>query len=81
MDRRPSAEMTVAQAKAAGTPSSRGRFLRVPDLIATVGLSRTTIYRLIDESAFPEPERLTKRAVGWWEADVVEWMQQRRKAA
>lgn len=68
---------TVAQAKADGAPSSAGRFLRVPDVIATTGLSRTTIYRLVAEGEFPKQHALTKRCIGWWESDVSAWLQSR----
>jgi len=67
----------IANAKARGRPSDRGRFLRIDDVIATVGLSRTTIYRLIGTGEFPRPHQLTKRAVGWWESDINEWLQSR----
>lgn len=72
---------TIAGAKSLGSPSTRGRFLRIRDVIATVGLGRTTIYRMIEAGLFPKPYALTKRAVGWWESDVVEWLESRRKPA
>jgi prophage regulatory protein len=65
----------IAAAKARGRPSDRGRFLRIDDVIATVGLSRTTIYRLIGEGEFPRQKQLTRRAVGWWESDIDIWLQ------
>ena len=69
--------MTLAQAKQLGRPSERGRFLRINDVIATIGLSRATIYRLVDQGEFPEQHRLTKRSVGWWQRDVDAWAEQR----
>ena len=72
---------TLAEAKGLGCPSDRGRFLRIHDVIATTGLSRTTIYRLIAQREFPDPKRLTARCVGWWEADVVGWIEDRPAAA
>ncbi len=70
---------TLAQAKAAGRPSDRGRFLRINDLIATIGLSRSTIYREVAKGALPAPVRLTQRAIGWWESDVQAALEQRRQ--
>ena len=71
---------TLAQAKALGAPSTRGRFLRIHDVIATTGLSRSTIYRLVDEGELPRQSRITKGTVGWWEADVVAFNERRRTA-
>ncbi|GAA4221673.1 hypothetical protein GCM10022253_28260 [Sphingomonas endophytica] len=72
---------TLAQAKRDGCPANRGRFLRITDVIATTGLSRTSIYRLIGRGDFPKPVQLTARSVGWWEADVTTWLEQRLSAA
>lgn len=59
-------------------PSSSGRFLRMGDLIATTGLSRPTIYRLVATGEFPRQVALTKRCVGWWQSDVDQWLRARR---
>lgn len=68
---------TLAQAKREGSPAARGRLLRINDVIATTGLSRATIYRLVQAGTFPKALRLTARAVGWWERDVEEWLDSR----
>ncbi|MCP8891288.1 helix-turn-helix transcriptional regulator [Sphingomonas faeni] len=68
----------LAAAKLDGRPSDSGRFLRINDVIATVGLSRATIYRLIDAGDFPTSTALTKRCVGWWEGEVCDWVNARR---
>ena len=39
--------------------------LRLPDVKASTGLSRSTIYLRIAQSAFPRPVSLGGRAVGW----------------
>jgi len=69
---------SLASAKLDGRPSESGRFLRINDVIATVGLSRATIYRLIDTGDFPTSTVLSKRCVGWWEAEVANWVTARR---
>ncbi|HEX7693771.1 MAG TPA: AlpA family phage regulatory protein [Sphingomonas sp.] len=69
--------MTAASAKARGVPSERGRFLRIDDVIATTALSRRTIYRMIREGEFPAQHRLSKRAVGWWQGAIDDWLQSR----
>lgn len=72
---------TLAQAKRDGCPADHGRFLRIKDVIATIGLSRTSIYRMIGAGEFPKPVQLTARSVGWWEADVSKWLDERLEAA
>lgn len=71
---------TVSQAKTAGLASSAGRFLRIDDVIASTGLSRPTIYRMIANDSFPQQRKLTARSVGWWERDVNEWLRTRLAA-
>lgn len=66
--------MKTAQAKRTGCAASAGRFLSVNDVIASVGVSRATIYRLIAKDGFPTQHRLTPGRVGWWERDVEKWL-------
>ncbi|MDF0489173.1 AlpA family transcriptional regulator [Sphingomonas sp. H39-1-10] len=69
--------LTTAQRKSRGSVLERGRFLRINDVVAITGLSRATIYRLIDRADFPRQFQLTKRAIGWWQADVEAWVESR----
>ena len=55
--------------------------LRRPAVQAAVGLSTSTIYAMMAEGAFPKPLRLSKRAVGWRESDIAEWLAQRKPRA
>jgi prophage regulatory protein len=36
---------------------------------------------MMAEGAFPKPLRLSKRAVGWRESDIAEWLAQRKPSA
>ena len=49
------------------------RFLRLPEVLARTGLSRSTIYVRLDQGRFPRPVSLGARAVGWLESEVDEW--------
>lgn len=69
---------TAAQAKQVGCPSTAGRFLRIDDVIASTGLSRATIYRMVANDDFPRQHALTKRCIGWWQSDVDEWLRAKR---
>ena len=53
------------------------RFLRLPEVLARTGLSRSTIYVRLDQGRFPRPVSLGARAVGWIEAEVDEWIRDR----
>ena len=53
------------------------RFLRLPEVLARTGLSRSTIYVRLARGASPVPVSLGARAVGWIEAEVDEWIRER----
>ncbi len=53
------------------------RFLRLPEVMARTGLSRSTIYVRVAAGRFPRPVALGGRAVGWIEAEVDEWVRER----
>jgi len=48
-------------------------FLRLPKVIERTGLSRSSIYAMIDDGLFPSPVRIGRRAVAWRETDVDAW--------
>ena len=45
------------------------------------GLSRSKIYDLITRDEFPRPIKIGARAVGWVEADIAAWINQKIDAA
>lgn len=51
--------------------------LRLPDVKARTGLSRSSIYLRMANGAFPRSVSLGGRAVGWVEADIERWLAQR----
>jgi len=59
------------------TPAAPNRILRKPAVVERVGLSGTTIWRLVRANNFPAPLKLSANAIGWIEADVEEWIAQR----
>ena len=61
--------------------SKQVRFLRLPEVLARTGLSRSTIYVRLEQGRFPRPVSLGARAVGWIEAEVDEWMRDRIAAS
>ena len=53
------------------------RFLRISEVEALTGLSRTTIYDWSADGRFPRAVRLSGRAVRWIESEVLAWMDER----
>ncbi len=53
------------------------RILRRREVETRTGLSRSTIYAQMAEGTFPKPIRLGKRAVGWTDASITEWLNNR----
>jgi prophage regulatory protein len=49
------------------------RFLRLPEVMQTVALSRSAIYEKVALSQFPKPVPLSGRAVGWLSSEVEDW--------
>lgn len=49
--------------------------LRLPEVIAQVRLSRSTIYRRIDEGTFPRPRALGAGCVRWRQSEIDAWIE------
>jgi prophage regulatory protein len=57
-------------------PTARpDRILRLPAVLDRTGLSRSTLYRKIQEGTFPKQIALGVRTAGWRESAVSRWMQ------
>lgn len=52
------------------------RFLRLPEVIKRVGLSRSTIYRMMEREppGFPKPFKPSEVASRWLESDIDDFM-------
>ena len=51
--------------------------LRRPAVEAATGLSRSTLYSMMDTGDFPRPIRVGKRAVAWRKSAVEAWLANR----
>lgn len=58
-------------------PYPRDRFMRLPEVINTCGLSRSTIYDLISREQFPSQISLSGKNVAWLASEIDGWMQSR----
>lgn len=50
-----------------------GALLRIDTVCSIVGLSRATIYRLMDAGTFPRPVHITPRCTRWRSDAVAAW--------
>lgn len=50
------------------------RALRLSDVVAKVGLKRSTIYALAKQGRFPAPIKLNSHASAWLEHQVDDWL-------
>lgn len=53
------------------------QLLRLPDVTAITGLSRSTIYRLSGAGEFPKGRRMTARTTAWVSSEVAAWIDAR----
>lgn len=60
-------------------PNTAIRLIRLSEVLTMTGLSRSSMYRSIEEKQFPEQVQLGGRAVAWVESEVQEWIRQRIK--
>ena len=51
--------------------------LRRPSVEAITGLSRSSIYAMMDAGDFPRPVRVGKRAVAWPQSAIEAWLANR----
>lgn len=51
--------------------------LRLKQVCAKTGLSRSTIYAQIRQGVFPRAVRISVRSVAWRSADVAAWLESR----
>lgn len=53
------------------------RFIRMREAIRKTGLSKSSIYDLMNRGRFPQTVRLSPRSVAFIEAEIDEWMAER----
>ena len=61
----------LASTTAAAPPA---RLLRLPDVMARVGLKRSAIYQRMGEGKFPKSRSLGPKCAVWVEAEIDAWI-------
>jgi prophage regulatory protein len=56
--------------------------IRLPLMLEMIGVSRTTIYRMMDKGEFPKQVKLGRnsRSMGWKAKDFEKWVETREAA-
>ena len=56
-------------------------FLRLNEVLAICGMSRSSVYEAIKEEKFPAPVKLGVRSAGWVKSEVIAWANARITAS
>ena len=56
------------------------RIIKRPGVEAITGLSRSSIYAMMENGTFPKAVKISQRSVGWLEHEVQEWLKNRVSA-
>ena len=57
------------------------RFMRRREVMELLGLSHTTIYKMVEEGRFPRPLRIGPNTTRWRSDQVDAWMKEQMEAA
>ena len=60
-----------------GSYTPRERFIRLPEVLYTTGLSRSTVYEMMSRRQFPAQVFLGGKNVAWLASEVELWMDER----
>ncbi|MHA3091018.1 helix-turn-helix transcriptional regulator [Acinetobacter brisouii] len=66
------------------TEIKKNQILRLKQVMALCGIGRSTIYEKINpkskryDESFPRPIKLSLSAVGWFEQDVIAWLDSKK---
>lgn len=50
------------------------RIIRAAQVAERLGISRTTVWRWVQEGRLPQPTRYGRNTTGWREADINTWI-------
>lgn len=68
------AEPVFEGAVTAQLPTAPMRLIRLPEVMARVGLRRSSIYHRMSDGRFPKGRSLGPRCVVWVEAEIDAWI-------
>ncbi len=51
--------------------------LKLPEVLRATALCKTSLYEMIKNDEFPSPIKLGRRAVGWKQSTIIDWIDSR----
>ncbi|MCK4124521.1 AlpA family transcriptional regulator [Ralstonia pseudosolanacearum] len=70
----PSAHAHSPAGTHSSAPATTERFLRLPEVMSTCGLCRSSIYQKVSTGEFPQPVRLTRSSIAWVASEIQQWV-------
>lgn len=58
----------------APAPTKIDRIARMPEVLALVGVGRTTLYKMVRDGRFPAPLHLSSRIRGWRLSSIQQFL-------
>ena len=71
-------DATPPRAPPRATIEPATKFLRLPDVLARVGCSKSLLYQMMREGRFPRSTRYSPGFVVWPESEVSAWIERYR---
>ena len=56
------------------------KLLRMDKVLEMTGVSRATVYRLMEKGEFPSSVSIGPRAMGWTEESITKWFEEKIKS-
>ena len=58
---------------------ARQQIVRPKEVMRLLGLSRSTLYRMIERGTFPRARILSTRSTGWTQEELATWIEARER--
>jgi len=56
------------------TIANAPRLIRLPEVLSRIGVSRSTLYAMIQRGMFPASRKLSPRVAVWSDSEVSRWV-------
>jgi prophage regulatory protein len=66
---------SIGQTVATNEVPDELRFIKLPEVLAICGKSRSSVYAGVKSGTFPAPVKLSERSSAWIKSEVVQWAQ------
>lgn len=51
------------------------RLMRMDEILEMLGISESTLRRIMDDGRFPKPFYIGPRSPRWWRSDILKWIE------